>query len=72
MRFGSWFEMPFLMGFFDPTLVETLVVLIPKEDQPTKMQDFQPISLCNVLYKLITKVLVNRLRPFALGFVSPM
>ena len=47
-------------------------MLIPKDDQPTKMRDFRPISLCCVVYKLITKVLVNRLRPFMSGLVSPM
>ena len=62
----------FLFGYFDPTLVETLLVLIPKEDQPLRMKDFQPISLCTVLYKLITKVLVNRLRPSIKDLVGPM
>ncbi|XP_015939884.1 uncharacterized protein LOC107465419 [Arachis duranensis] len=52
--------------------METLIVLIPKIDNPTFMKDFRHISLCNVVYKIITKVLTNRLRPFLPDIVSPL
>ena len=54
----------FLGEFLNPSIMKTLIVLIPKIDNPTFMKDFRPISLCNVVYKIITKVLTNRLRPF--------
>jgi hypothetical protein len=38
-----------------------LVTLIPKVDNPTDMWNFRPICLLNVCYKIITKVLTNRL-----------
>jgi hypothetical protein len=38
-----------------------LVTLIPKVDNPTDMRNFRPICLLNVCYKIITKVLTNRL-----------
>lgn len=48
----------------------TTIVLIPKVDTPTRLTDFRPISLCNVIYKVIAKCLVNRLRPMLDELVS--
>jgi hypothetical protein len=41
---------------------DATVVLIPKVDLPAKVTYFRPISLCNVVYKVLAKCLVNRLR----------
>ncbi|KAK2441392.1 hypothetical protein QL285_012694 [Trifolium repens] len=56
---------------FPPSLAETLIALIPKTDCPQNFKEFRPISLCNTVYKLITKIMVNRLRPFLNQIIGP-
>ena len=41
---------------------DTTVVLISEVKNPSRIKDLTPISLCNVLYKIISKVLANRLK----------
>ncbi|KAK2655743.1 hypothetical protein Ddye_008795 [Dipteronia dyeriana] len=41
---------------------KTLITLIPMVNKPERMTEFCPISLCNVLYKIMAKALTNRLK----------
>ena len=43
-------------------LNHNLITLIPKTKNPLAVTEYRPISLCNVLYKIFSKVLVNRLK----------
>lgn len=61
----------FNKGYIDEHIVETLLVLIPKENNPTRIKNFRPINLCNVIFKTITKVMVNRIRPYLDDLVGP-
>ena len=45
-------------------------MLIPKKKQPTTVGDLRPIALCNVLMKVIKKVIVNRLKDLLNAVVS--
>lgn len=40
----------------------TLISLVPKCASPSKVIDYRPISCCNVVYRIISKVLANRFK----------
>ena len=58
-------------GRVAPSLKSTFIALIPKKEKPVSFADFRPISLCNLVYKLISKVAALRLKPFLDKFISP-
>lgn len=50
---------------------QTDICLIPKVDKPQFVSQFCPISLCNSIYKIVTKTIVFRLKLIIADLVSP-
>ena len=50
---------------------QTFVSLIPKVDNPESVKQFRPISLCNVAYKVVTKIVANRLKRIMPKVIAP-
>ncbi|XP_041995567.1 uncharacterized protein LOC121745649 [Salvia splendens] len=55
----------------EPELNRTSIVLIPKVPNPKFITEFRHISLCPVLYRLVTRVVVNRLKGVLKYVIAP-
>jgi hypothetical protein len=53
-----------------PELNQTFITLIQKNPNPVLPQDFRPIGLCNVIYKIISNSLADRLKPHLPASIS--
>lgn len=65
-----------ILSFFStkhlpPSTNSTILTLIPKFPGATIIKDYRPISCCNTLYKVISKILVNRLKPLLPSIILP-
>jgi hypothetical protein len=61
----------FTSGALPPHASDTHIVLILKKLAPLVPADFGPISLCNVIYKIIYKCIANRLKPHLPDYIHP-
>jgi hypothetical protein len=52
-------------------LNHTFLALIPKTSDSHSAHQFRPISLCNIAYKIISKIQANRLKPLLYKIISP-
>eukprot|EP00253_Pinus_taeda_P016024 PITA_16024 len=48
----------------------SFISLIPRQDNALTLDRFRPIALCNVVYKIISKVIANRLKPLLPSLIS--
>lgn len=60
----------FRTGQLEPGMNKTSICLIPKKLKAVRLQEFRPISLCNVVYKIIGKLLAKRLKKILPGIIS--
>src|SRR4051812_43067631 len=61
----------FERGTIDKEFNRTIIHLIPKLETPTSITQFRPISLCTVIYKIVTKLIVNKLKIVIPSIVGP-
>jgi hypothetical protein len=61
----------FVTGYPLKALNHTFITFILKNDRAHKVEYFRPISLYNVVYKIITKILSNRMKPFLYTLIKP-
>ena len=57
-------------GLSPPNFNETHIVLIPKIKEPKRVSDYRPISLCNVVFRITSKVIANRLKKILPSIIS--
>lgn len=50
----------------------THIALIPKIQGPVMLGNYKTISLCNTVYKVLTKIVVAKLRPYLGKLISPL
>lgn len=60
----------FISGFLSSSLNAMSLVLIPKRRGADQLKDFRPISCLNTLYKLITRILSDRLKRILAEFIE--
>lgn len=62
----------FILGSIPNDINYSYLCLNPKTEIPSCMKEFRPIGLCNSIYKLITKIISNRLKPLLPDHISPL
>ncbi|KAL5549525.1 hypothetical protein UlMin_004756 [Ulmus minor] len=61
----------FITGTLHPYINTSNIVLVPKSQNATTVNHYRPISVCNVIYKVISKILADRLKPLLSQLICP-
>uniref|UniRef100_A0A803Q763 Reverse transcriptase n=1 Tax=Cannabis sativa TaxID=3483 RepID=A0A803Q763_CANSA len=62
----------FTTGVLEPGLNHSFICLIPKGINPDSVDRFRPIALCNFVYKVIARIIAQRLRGVLDHFIAPI
>jgi hypothetical protein len=58
-----------IWGKFLGAIISTFIALISKGNDPSSFDECKPISLCNLFYTLISKIIINRLKEILQGVI---
>eukprot|EP00253_Pinus_taeda_P022096 PITA_22096 len=59
-----------MSGNIHSALSSTFIALIPKKQRTDSFQDYRPIALCNTLFKIISKIIAERMKPVLNLFIT--
>lgn len=59
-----------MFGNIHNALSSTFIALIPKKERSDSFHDYRPISLCNILFKIISKIIAERMKPVLNSFIT--
>ena len=60
----------FMKSFLPKGINSTVLALIPKKTEASEMKDYRPIACCNILYKVVSKIIANRLKTLMPRIIS--
>lgn len=67
----SAIQKAFATGEVPSDWLRSNIVLIPKNNEPQKPKEYRPITIGNTIYRLLMKILANRLQPLMAQIISP-
>lgn len=62
----------FRSGFLLQELNRTNITFVPKMESPSSISQYWSILLCNVAYKILSKILTNQMKVVLPSFISPL
>lgn len=71
LKIWCLFKKFFITGKLIQIFNQNFISLIPKTDNLTKVDQFRPISLCNICYKIISKIIASRVKHILERIISP-